>query len=301
MNNNKFWPLFKDILGILLGTILCGIGYSIFLIPFKASPGGVGGLSQFLYYIFHIPAGVSMLIFNIPLFFIGLYFFGKLFGFKTIFAILSTSFFTDFFSSKNLLKVESLKPFLYPINEQAYSFTNEYLLAVLAGSLIVGIGFGLVIKFNGSTGGTDIPALLLRKYFGLSIGNGYLIIDTIIIFLVGIVFKNGNLILWGLMALFISSKACDFVIEGQSYTKGVFIITSKPNEIKKFIQQNLDRGCTVFHGEGGYSKEQKDILYTVIGRREISKLKQSISMIDKQAFVTINNVFEALGKGFRKF
>jgi uncharacterized membrane-anchored protein YitT (DUF2179 family) len=194
-----------------------------------------------------------------------------------------------------------VKPFLYQINEQAYSFTDEYLLAVLAGSILAGVGFGLVIKSNGSTGGTDIPALLLRKKFGLSIGNGYLIIDTVVIFIVGIAFKNGNLILWGLMALFISSKACDFIIEGQSYTKGAFIVTGKSEEVKQFIWNELERGCTIFHGKGAYSNEEREIVYTVIGRRELGRLKQGIKEIDSNAFVTINDVHEALGKGFRRF
>jgi uncharacterized membrane-anchored protein YitT (DUF2179 family) len=291
----------KDLAGILLGTALCGIAFSMFLIPFKASPGGVGGIAQIFFYIFEIPAGIAMAIINIPLFIIGVISFGKLFGFKTIFAILSTSLFTELFSATTFLKIDSIKPFLYQINEKAYSFTDEYLLAVLAGSLLAGVGFGLVIKFNGSTGGTDIPALLLRKKFGLSIGNGYLIIDTVIIFLIGIVFKNGNLILWGLMALFISSKACDFIIEGQSYTKGVFIVTKHSDLVKSFIWEELERGCTVYYGKGAYSNEEREIIYTVIGRRELSRLKQGIKRIDSNAFVTINDVYEALGKGFRRF
>lgn len=301
MKKVKWFLEIKDMIGILVGTALCGFAYSLFLIPFKASPGGVGGIAQIFYYLSDLPAGIAMAIINIPLFFIGLYSFGKLFSFKTIFAIIAFSFFTDLFAPKNMLLFESIKPFLYPINEKAFSFTDEYLLAVIAGSLLSGAGFGLVIKCNASTGGTDIPALLLRKKFGLSIGNGYLIIDTVIIFMIGIVFKNGNLILWGLMSLFISSKACDFMIEGQSYTKGVFIVTAKTELVRNFIWNDLERGCTIFYGKGAYSNEEREIIYTVIGRRELSRLKQGIKQIDNEAFVTINDVYEALGKGFRRF
>ena len=209
MNNTKFIKIKQftiDILGIAFGSMFCGFAFSMFLIPFKSAPGGVGGLSQILYYLFKLPAGLSMLIFNIPLFLLGIIFLGKTFGVKTFLGMIFVSFFTDLFSFKHLGKLSFLQPFLFKISDRAYSFTNEYFLGVLAGSLLLGIGLGIVFKFNGSTGGTDIPALILKKYIGISPGTSFLIMDTIIIFTVGIIFKNGNLILWGLLSLFISSK-----------------------------------------------------------------------------------------------
>lgn len=291
----------KDLAGILLGTALCGFGFSLFLIPFKASPGGVGGLAQILYYLFDISAGLSMLVFNIPLFFVGIFAFGKNFGLKTVIAMFSLSFFTDVFSPNILRKFDFLKDFLYKINETTYSFTDETFLAVVAGSIIVGAGFGVVIKFNASTGGTDIPALLMRKHFGISIGESYLIIDTMIIFLIGIIFKEPNLILWGMLSLYISSKVCDFILEGYSEAKGAMIITEKSEVIQKMIIDEMERGCTIFAGKGGYTDKEKDIVYTVINRRELPKLKRKISMLDSEAFVNIIDVHEALGFGFKKF
>jgi uncharacterized membrane-anchored protein YitT (DUF2179 family) len=299
--SSDIWKTLKDFVGIVFGSAICGLAYSTFLIPFKVAPGGVGGLSQILYYLSKIPAGISMLIFNIPLFIIGVLSLGKMFGFKTVVSIFFVSFFTDLFSYKNLTKYPFINQFLYKINDYGYSFTNEIFLATLAGSFLLGVGMGIVFRFNGSTGGTDIPALLLKKYFGISVGTGFLLIDSVIIFAIGIIFKNPNIILWGFVSLFISSKVTDYVLEGLPGTKGVFIITEYPDQIKQYIIKNLDRGCTVFKGEGGYSGKNMDILYVVINLRELTKLKQTIAKVDPKSFVIINDVHEALGYGFKEF
>ncbi len=291
----------KDILGIAIGSAICGFAYSLFLIPFKVAPGGVGGLSQILYYKFNISAGVSMLIFNIPLFLIGVILLGKMFGLKTIIAIFLVSFFTDLFSYKYLLNINAISVYLYQINSNAYSFTDQILLGTLAGASLLGIGMGIVFRFNGSTGGTDIPAILMKKYFGISIGTAFLILDSIIIFSIGLVFKNANIILWGYISLFISSKVTDYILEGLPGTKGVFIITEHPDVIRQFILKNLDRGCTIFKGEGGYSEKNLDILYVVINLRELTRLKQTIVKYDPKAFVIVNDVNEALGYGFKEY
>ncbi|MEJ5272866.1 MAG: YitT family protein [Spirochaetota bacterium] len=291
----------KDLLGIAVGSLICGFAYSLFLIPFKVAPGGVGGLSQILFYKLNISAGISMLIFNIPLFIIGVLFLGRMFGIKTIIAIIFVSIFTDLFSYKNIINIKFFIPYLYQVNNLAYSFTDQILLGTLAGAALLGVGMGIVFRFNGSTGGTDIPALLLKKFLGISVGTGFLIIDSVIIFSIGIVFKNANIILWGFISLFVSSKVTDYVLEGLPGTKGVFIITEHPDVIRQFILKNLDRGCTIFKGEGGYSEKNIDILYVVINLRELTKLKETIVKCDPKAFVIVNDVNEALGYGFKEF
>jgi|YNPMSStandDraft_1061717.scaffolds.fasta_scaffold00009_93 uncharacterized membrane-anchored protein YitT (DUF2179 family) len=297
----KVFNFIRDLLGIIAGSILCGFGYALFLIPFKSAPGGVGGLSQFFYYIFNINPGVAMFALNVPLFIIGVLILGKEFGFKTLISIFFVSFFTDLFSPTNLLKMNFFLPFLYKVGEKAYSFTNDYFLGVLAGSVLLGAGIGIVFKSNGSTGGTDIPALIMKKYLGISPGTSFLLIDSFIIFLVGIIFKNGNLILWGFVSLFVSSKVCDIVVEGLPYNKGVFIISKKSDEIKKFILDELDRGCTVFKGEGGYSSNNLNILYVILNLKEIERLKSFVKRVDKDAFIIVNEVHDVLGYGFKKF
>ena len=180
--------ILKDMGGIILGSAIGGLGLALFLIPFKACPGGAAGVAQIFYYLFNIPAGLMMLLINIPLFIIGVINFGRMFGVKTLWGILTLSLFTDLFASERFTGASFLKDFIFRINEQSISFTNETFLAVVAGGLLLGIGVGFVIKFNGSTGGSDIPALLLRKYFGLTVGTSYLLIDSFVIFGVGIIF-----------------------------------------------------------------------------------------------------------------
>ncbi len=289
-----------NILGILIGSLGMGFGYSLFLMPFKVAPGGASGLAQIAFFKLGIQPGLFMLLVNIPLFAIGLWQFGKQFGFKSIIAIILTSVFSDFFISDHFIGAEGLQTFLYDING-AMSFTNEYILAVLAGSLLYGAGIGLVIRNNGSTGGSDIPALLMRKYFGFSIGTSYLIIDTVIIMLAGYFFKNANLILWALFSLWISSKVADIVIEGFSITKGVTILSNNTEQIREEILFEMNRGCTIYKGEGGFSREKRDIIYTIITNRELGRLKNIVRDIDPDAFFVVQDIHQTHGRGFRGF
>ena len=294
-NKNNLVFMLKDISGILFGSAIGGLGLSFFLIPFKVSPGGAAGISQIFYYLFNIPAGVMMLMINIPLFVTGVLIFGKMFGIKTLWGILSLSFFTDFFAASRFTGSVFLKDFIFRINAQSVSFTDQVFLAVVAGGLLLGVGVGFVIKFNGSTGGSDIPALLLRKYFGLTVGTSYLLIDTFIIFGVGVIFKDPNLILWGFLSLYITTKGTDFIVEGMSYTKELFIISSKSDEIRDYIINQLDRGCTVLRGEGGYTGEEKNVIYLALHTRELPKVKGAVKKIDPLAFVVVNNAYEVMG------
>ncbi|HOP63208.1 MAG TPA: YitT family protein [Spirochaetota bacterium] len=285
----------KDLIGVMFGCAVGGFGLSLFLIPFKASPGGAAGVAQIFYYLFNIPAGVMMFIINVPLFIVGVMIFGRMFGVKTLWGIFCLSFFTDLFNSELFLGSDSLYDFLFTINEQTVSFTNEPFLGVVAGSLLLGLGAGIVIRFNGSTGGSDIPALIIRKYFGLTVGMSYLMIDSVIIFSVGIVFKNPNLILWGFVSLYITTRGTDFIVEGLSYTKELFIISSDSEKIKKYILDDLDRGYTLIKGEGGYTGEVKDVIYVALHTRELPKIKARIKEADPKAFVVVNDAYEVLG------
>lgn len=285
----------KDLTGIIAGCAVGGFGLSLFLIPFKASPGGAAGAAQIFYYLFNIPAGVMMFVINVPLFITGIMVFGRMFGVKTLWGIFWLSFFTDLFNSKAFLGAGCLSDFIFRINDQTVSFTNEIFLGVVAGSILLGLGAGLVIKFNGSTGGSDIPALIIRKYFGLTVGMSYLLIDSFIITAVGIVFKDPNLILWGFVSLYITTKGTDFVVEGMSYTKELFIITDNSEGIKRYILDELDRGFTLLKGEGGYTGEDKDVIYVALHTRELPKIRTRIKELDPKAFVVVNDAYEVLG------
>lgn len=295
--------LLRNAVGITFGSIIFAMGYAWFLIPFKIAPGGVGGLSQIFFHLYHVPAGVSMLIFNIPLLVLGLKLVGKQFGLGTLYGMLLGAIFTDLLAVKNLYHFGILKEVLERYNAgkplPEWALTDNIFLAAVAGPILLGIGLGIIFRFKGSTGGTDIPVAILKKYYNMSITNGYLVIETGIIILIGTIFKDPNLIIWGFFTLFISSRTCDIASEGLPYVKGAHIITTQPDAIKKEIFDRLDRGVTILHGEGGYTGDPKDILMCAIDRGQVSMLRDIVRRIDPEAFVIMNDISDVLGYGFR--
>lgn len=287
----------RDYIGIVFGAVIFGISYAWFLIPFKVSPGGVGGIAQIIYNFLGIPAGTSMLILNIPLFVLAWFFLGKQFGLKSFLGMLLGSVFTDLLNPELLYKnFPAMRDY---INTQHWAFTDSILLASLAGSVLLGFSLGIIFKFRGSTGGTDIPVAILKKYFGLSIGTGYWIIETLIIFSIGIVFTDLNLIIWGYLNLYITTQIVDITAEGIPYTKGAYIITKHETEIKERIITELDRGITIFLSEGGYSGEKQNVLFVVVNRRQISSLRRLVKEEDPRAFMVLVDVHDVMGDGFK--
>ncbi|MCK4544075.1 YitT family protein [candidate division WOR-3 bacterium] len=301
--NHKTTRHIRDYIGITLGAILFGIAYSWFLIPFKIAPGGIGGLSQILYFKLHIPAGISMLILNIPLFLLAIKLLGKEFGIKTLYGIIAGSVFTDIFSIDNLLKWNIMTDAInkYYKATGIYSMTDNIILASFAGSVILGFGIGIIFKFRGSTGGTDIPVAIIRKKLGFSVVTSYLLVESSIIILISLIFMEPNILILAFLNLFIASKISDMVLEGLPYVKGVYIVTDEKfeSEIKKRILEKLNRGVTVFKAEGGFTGESRNVLFCVINRREISKLKVIVEDIDKNSFLIINDVYDVIGAGFK--
>ncbi len=293
----------KNSIGILCGSIIYGIGYAWFLIPFKIAPGGVGGLSQIFFHMFGFPAGLCMLVMNIPLFVLGIWLVGKQFGLGTFSGFLLGSVFTDLFAVKNIYKLGILTDVLESYNVgkpmHEWAFTDNIFLAAIAGSILLGAGIGIIFRSKGSTGGTDIPVAILKKYYNTSITTGYLVIETGIIIFIGAVFKNPNLIIWGFFTLFLASRVCDLSAEGFPYTKGVFIISNKSDEVKKAIMERLDRGVTILYGEGGYSGEKKNIIMCVINRRQINIMRDWVRRIDPDAFIILAEVSDVMGYGFK--
>ena len=206
-----------DYLMIMVGSLIMASGLMLFLVPNKVTSGGVSGISTILYHAFNWPAGVTMLALNIPLFIIGVRIFGKKFGMKTLWGIIWISLFSDLIDV--ILK-------LPPV-------TNDPLLATVYGGLLLGGGLGIIMKGRGTTGGSDIIARILNKYFHFSLGVSFVIIDTLIIILIGIVFKNIDLILFCLISLAISSKVVDMIIEGLTSERAITIMSEKWDIISK--------------------------------------------------------------------
>lgn len=287
----------KDYTGIIIGSFIFGISYAWFLIPFKVSPGGVGGISQIIYHFWNFPAGLSMIILNIPLFILAWIYLGKQFGIKSFVGMFLGSVFTDLLNPELLYRDFPFTMDL--INTKYWAFTDNILLASIAGSVLLGVGLGIMFKFKGSTGGTDIPVAILKQYTGFSIGTGYWIIETVIIFSIGIFFKDLNLIIWGYLNLFITTQIVDLTAEGLPYAKGAYIMSKNEEIIKDRIISEMDRGITIFHSEGGYTGQKQNVLFVVVSRRQITSLRRIVKEEDPKAFLVLLDVHDIMGDGFK--
>jgi len=292
-------------LGIWTGALLFALSYSWFLVPYKIAPGGVGGLSQIMYHIFNIPVGLSMVLFNVPLFVLSLFLLGKRFGTRSIYGMIATAILTDVVSFPTLVKLGFIKD----ITKYTWMDGGEQVLALLgpgdiylsaiAGSVLLGLGLGIIFRFGGSTGGTDIPVAFIKQKTGMSIGTGYWVVESFIILTVGIVFHDVKLVIWGYLNLFMTSKITDLASEGMPYVKGVYVISSETDAIKEQIYNKINRGVTFFKAEGGYTGKEMNVLFCAINRRQVSLMRTLIKEIDPKAFVLLTDVHDVMGYGFR--
>jgi uncharacterized membrane-anchored protein YitT (DUF2179 family) len=269
---------------IMVGSLIMAVGLMLFLIPNKVSAGGVSGISTILYHMFNWPAGITMLALNIPLFIIGVKIFGKKFGMKTLWGIIWISLFTD--GIDMLFKIPPA--------------THDPILATVYGGLLLGGGLGVIMKGRGTTGGSDIIARILNKYFHLSLGLSFMIIDTVIIIAMGIIFKNVELILFCLISLAISSKVVDMFIEGLTSERAITIMSKKWEIIAKRIMEEVNRGVTGLESVGMHTNSEKKTLYCVVATRQIEHIRRIVKREDPFAFVTITNVSIMQGEGFRE-
>ena len=304
LNEKGIW---RDYFFIVLGSAIMGLGIGVFLVDAKVVPGGVSGLSMTVHYVSggKIPVGIMMWVFNIPLFIWGVKELGKQFGARTFVGFSLSSFFIDFFRGDfPLIGGISLHDEPSVVN----LVQNDFLLAVLCGGVLLGLGLGVIFKFRGTTAGSDVFAAVAQKRFGIKPGQTFMMIDFFVITLAGIVihFKDISadrpaltLTLYAFVLLFVSSRIVDVIIDGFDYARSATIISLKPDEIADYILKNLSRGGTAFHGRGLYLKQDRQILFTVLGRHEMTKLVRQVKEIDPDAFIIVSNVHEVLGEGFR--
>ncbi len=272
----------KDYLLILLGSTLQAISLRVFLIPAKLASGGVSGLSQIVNNFTGWPIGLMILIGNIPLFIMGWRFLGgPRFAARTAFSILTFSILID------------VPLFFLPTN----GITGDIVLNALYGGVTSGIGFGLVYRGRGTSGGSDILARILSSWRGIPVTQSYLITDAVIIFLAGISFSWENA-LYALVMLYVSGIAAESISQGSNILRTGMIITALPDPIKDGIFSRLGRGVTIMDGRGGYSGEEKSILLCVVTRAEIPHLKALTRELDPKAFLIIGQAHEVRGEGF---
>jgi uncharacterized membrane-anchored protein YitT (DUF2179 family) len=272
---------------IWLGTAIYAFGLHYFIIPNQFMEGGITGLALLFNYIFHFPLSVTTLLINIPLFIIGWTIFGKKTMLLTIFGTSSLAFFL--WVMEWLTHIGWLVPFQ---TEQDY-----FLVAAYAG-LTLGVGLGIVFRYGGTTGGTDIIARIVQQWKGWSIGQVILLIDALVIGS-SLFFIPKEKILYTFVAVFITSKVIDIIIEGAYAAHAFMIITDHAESVVGAISLQIDRGATLIPATGGFSKKSKSIVYCVVYRQELKRLKDLVRSIDPRAFIIINEVHDVLGEGFK--
>jgi uncharacterized membrane-anchored protein YitT (DUF2179 family) len=270
----------KDIGLILIGAFLFAVGVNYFTIPNTLSEGGILGITIITHYLFHWSPGVVNLVLNAALLVIGYKYFEKRTMVYTIISIAASS------------------GFLFLTEDIGKQLTEDTFLAAIFAGLLVGVGLGLIFRTGGTSGGSTILARLTNQWLGWSIGKGMLIFDIVVV--VGSVFIIGvEKTLYTLLVVFIGAKAIDFIVEGLDEKVAVLIISHSPEMVLDNIMSKMSRGITVLEGRGGFSGQNKDVLYLVINKQEIVQLKSVINSIDKNAYVTLHNVHEMIGKGYK--
>lgn len=274
--------IIKEYFFITIGFILIAISAEYFFIPQGMATGGVTGISLIIsHYIPALTTGINMVWLNLLLFILGFAVLGRAFGAKTIYASLGLSV-TMWFIEQHL---------------GPKAVTNDLMLTVIFGSLILGTGLATIFGQNASSGGTDIIAKILNKYFHVNIGTSMQIVDLFVVIAGAIAFGLDKG-LYSMVVVLLTGIVINKVISGFNSCKEVMIMSSKLMEIKHYITADIDRGCTILEGQGGYTGARTQVIYCVLSNRELIRLKSYIKAVDPKAFVTVNEAHEVMGEGF---
>ncbi|TKG97273.1 YitT family protein [Puteibacter caeruleilacunae] len=289
---SKRWMI--DYCLIIIGAFILAAGFVYFITPHKIVPGGVYGIAIVVHYMTAgmfsfwpdgIPIGLFGLVLNIPLTIAGIRILGPKFGVKTVVGFVLSSVFID------------LITYLREVGDAP--LVDDVLLSCVFGGVLIGFGLGLIFKSKATSGGSDIIAMIIAKYTGMQLGKLMIYVDSVIVLLGLVAFKDWQIPLYSWVVIYITGKAIDMTIEGANYNKALIIISDKHALIKEKILHDFERGGTYLYGKGMWSNEEKQIMYTVVSRREVAILKDYISDIDKDAFITIMDTSEILGEGFK--
>lgn len=264
---------------LLLGSILASVGLEIFLIPNNIIDGGMTGLSIMASHLTKVQLGIFIFLFNLPFFIVGYKQIGKTFALSTIFSVICLSIGVTL---------------LHPIP----GITQDMLLATIFGGVIIGVGVGLIIRNGGSLDGTEIIAIILDKRSAFSIGEIVMFFNFFILGSSGFIF-GWDRAMYSLIAYFIAFKTIDITVQGLDESKAVIIVSEKHKDISEAIMARLGRGITLLDGKGAYSGTQTNVIYVVLSRLEIAKLKNIVNGFDEDALLTITSV-EGAGKRYIK-
>ncbi|MDL2231252.1 YitT family protein [Porphyromonadaceae bacterium OttesenSCG-928-L07] len=267
------------------GCFVFALGAVLFAEPNKFAPGGTYGLSIVMHHLWGWRTELTALCMDIPLLLIGVYFLGPRFGIKTVVCTFA------------------IPGFMWLIHEtygyEALLGQNQELLSAIFGGLVYGLGIGMIFKSRATSGGSDIIAMILNKYTHISLGQLVIIVDSIITLSTVVAFGEWTLPMYSWIVIFVEGKIIDVVIEGGSVYKTLMIITDKVDEVKKIILEDIKRGATLFQATGLYKGKDRNVIYTVLTRREMVTLRRKIIDVDPTAFINVMDSKEILGEGFK--
>lgn len=269
--------IIRDYSLIIVGCVIASIGTACFLLPNKLSSGGFSGVATILYYYLKVPMGTTIILLNIPLFIISYFRSGKEFILKSVFATFFYSKAIDFFSNINTI-------------------VDDKFLDSIYGGVLIGIGLAIVFKAKASTGGTDLIVSIIKSYKDeIKTSNILVILDAVIIFLNLLFFREIEIGLYSVIAIIISGRMIDIVFEGINFSKMIYIVSDKHEEIAKRIHEDIDSGATGLYGKGLYTDKDKMVIMCVTKRRNVMTIKNLATEIDKQAFIIITDAREVYG------
>jgi len=280
---------------IVLGSYILAIGFVLFINPYNIVPGGVYGAGVVLHYLFpSIEVGTFGWCMDIPLLLTSFLLFGSGFGIKTIAAACLTPLFMN-----TMTWIIGSDPATM-IGGTA-NFQNDLIISCIFGGVFIGAGVGLVLKSHATSGGTDIIGMIISKFLHIPIAKSVMLVDSLVVIFGLVVLGDWKIPLYSLVVIFVSTKMIDYIIQGGESDKLLFIISDKHEEIKDFILEKMERGCTFIKSAGAYTKVDKNMIFVVVSRRELATMQDNINSIDDRAFVVIVNAHETLGDGFKNF
>lgn len=268
----------RDIILVIIGSFIFSAGINAFVISGNLGEGGVTGIAIVLYYAFHISPGITNFVLNAILIIVGYKYLSKRSTYLTIFSTVLISIFLG-------------------LTETWHVETGNVVINAVFGGTCVGLGIGIIVLAGGTTAGTVILARIVNKYLDISTPYALLFFDLIVV-LISLTEIPLVKCLVTVMSLYIGTKVMEFVIEGLNTKKAMTIISSRPNEVAKAIDQQVGRGLTILNGHGYYTREEKDVLYVVISKTQVSRAKRIIKNIDENAFLVIHDVRDVYGNGF---
>ncbi|HEO8422607.1 YitT family protein [Niallia sp. FSL W8-0635] len=274
----------KNVLFILLGSAIFSFGIVHFNMQNNLAEGGFTGITLLLYALWNWDPSITNLLLNIPLFLIGWKLLGKNVFIYTIIGTVAVSIFLWFFQ--------------LPRIQLDIPLTEDLTLAALFAGTFIGVGLGIIFRYGGTTGGVDIIARLGFKYYGWSMGKTMFVFDFCVIALSLLTYLSYREAMYTLVAVFVGTRVIDFLQEGAYAARGAMIISDLNTEIANKIMSEMDRGVTVLKGHGSFTKQDREVLYCVVAKTEIVRLKSIITSIDPHAFVSVSVVHDVMGEGF---